>query len=135
MKSFTKVFIALLALAFIFTSCGNNKPKTNPIIKISQGEDNCVLELSDGGTTRTYGNNVVTWVCGDGVSEIVEIFYKSGDEVFQVGPQKKIPNKLNSDWFAITKNTSEKLSENYGIKWKDSEGNLCTLDPSLKINQ
>lgn len=135
MKSFTKVLIALSTITILLFTCQPNKPVTNPVITISQGDGECDLILSDNGSTRTYGNNVVTWELGPGVSEIIEIFYKSGDEVFQVGPQKKNPSKTNSAWFGITKNTTDKLTEQYGIKWKDSNGNTCELDPSVKINQ
>jgi len=109
---------------------GSNQPKTNPTITLTKGVGKCNLILSDNGETRTLGNNVVTWKCGKDVSEIIDIFFKKGDKVFQVGPQKK-PN--NSDWFAITKNTSVELTEDYGIKWKDSQDNTCILDPTIKV--
>ena len=135
MRSFTKTLIALFSLFSIYYSYGQSQIITNPVITITKQEGKCKLVLSDSGLTRTNGNNVVTWVCGDGVSEILEIFYKSGDNVFQTGPQIKSPGNSKSDWFGITKNTNDKLSEDYGIVWKDSEGNICTLDPTVKINQ
>ena len=134
MKSLTKTLIVLFTLLFLFSTYGQNQIVTNPIITLTKQEGNCKLELSDSGLTRTNGNNVVTWVCGNGVSEILEIFYKSGDNVFQIEPQIKNPNNANSDWFGITKNTKDKLTEDYGIKWKDSDGNVCVLDPTVKIN-
>ena len=134
MKSFTKVLIALFTIS-IFTSCNElaDKPIINPTITLTQGEGECSLLLSDNELTKTYGNNLVTWECGSGVSEIVDIYFKSGDNVFQVGPRKKNPNNPNSDWFGITKNTQNKLEEQYGIKWKDSEGNTCDHDPTIKV--
>jgi hypothetical protein len=135
MKSLTKTLIALFTLLFLFSSYGQNQNVTNPVITLTKQEGNCKLVLSDNGLTKTNGNNLVTWVCGDGVSEILEIFHKNGDYVFQVGPQIKNPNANKSDWFGVTKNTNEKLTEEYGIRWKDLDGNICVLDPTVKINQ
>jgi hypothetical protein len=140
MKTFTKTLIALFTTALLYTTCKPIEPPVtvNPTITLSQGDDDCELKLSGdilNELTRTKGNNLVTWVCGTGVEEIVSIFKKSGDDVFQVGPKIKNPNKAKSDWFGITKNTTDKLTEEYGIIWKDSDGNSCTHDPSIKINQ
>ena len=140
MKTFTKRLFALITAAFLFASCGEDKGVTtvNPIITISQGNGNCKLVLSgdiDNGTTKTKGNNVVTWVRGQGVGEIVSIFKKSGDDVFVVKPMRQHPNDPESDWFGVTKNTLDKLTEEYGIIWNDEDGNSCTHDPTLKINQ
>jgi len=138
MKLFTKTSIALITLTIVLYSCKQIPPVVvNPIITISQGEGNCNLELSDNGTTKTKGNNVVTWVCGNGVSEIVSIYKKSGTNsgvnVFQVGPMKKNPSDPKSDWFGITKNPTNSIFEDYAIDWKDSGGNPCTLDPTIKV--
>lgn len=131
MKLFLKVSITLIIASFLFVSC----VATNPIIILKKGQESCSLKLKGNinkkEITRTRGYNVVTWKCGPGVSEISGIFHKDGDNVFLIDPQKK-PN--NSDWFAITKFTNtEDLIENYGIKWKDSQNNNCTKDPTIKV--
>lgn len=144
MKTLTTTIISLIAVAFFLTSCKGNENKQgaatiNPTITISQGNGNCKLilsgDVSGNGTTKTNGNNLVTWERGTGVNEIVDIYKKSGDDVFQVEPKRKHPNDPQSDWFAITKNTKDKLTENYSIKWKNADDNICILDPSVKINQ
>lgn len=140
MKIFSTKLITLITAALLFNACKQIEPPVtvNPTITLSKGDGDCELILTGdilNELTRTKGNNLVTWVCGPGVEEIVSIFKKGGDDVFQVGPKIKNINNPKSDWFGITKNTKDKLTEEYGIKWKDGDGNICTHDPSLKINQ
>jgi len=110
---------------------------SNPIITLT-GSSNCQLTLSDDGESRTHGNNVVTWKCGTGISEIVNITKKQGsDEAFQVLPHRTNPDDPCADWKGTTKHVGEdeEIIEDYKIVWKDTKENQCILDPRIIVNQ
>lgn len=151
MKSFTKVFIALFIAPFLFFSCGARIPYTttvphDPIIKIT-GCDKVSgnLTLSDNGETVASRANVIFWeIEAECISEIIEISMKKkrgNKNVFVKGdPSSLNTNSPSLKWRGrinphLTIREGKPKTEFYNIIWRDTDGNLHTYDPTIKVNQ
>ena len=151
MKSFTKALIALFIITFLFFSCGAIIPFTtsvpnDPIIKIT-GCDKVSgnLTLSDNGETIASRANVIFWeIEAECIVEIVDITMKQkrgNKNVFVKGDPSRLNNNSPKLKWRGRINPRLKIREGkskiefYNIIWRDTDGNLHTYDPSIKINQ